>query len=90
MDFNIPFRASISRNNNNPPSEEIFSAENLISIGLLQTRERLKRVEEKLLISEMGLVLELFVSLLMERFVFCLAASKIVNINDITNFSFFL
>ena len=70
MDCNIPFLASISRNNSNPPSEEIFSAEKLISIGFLQTGERLKRVEEKFSVSEMGLVLGLFVFLLMERFVF--------------------
>jgi hypothetical protein len=90
MDCNMLFRASISRNNNNPPSEDIFSAEKLISIGFLQTEERLKRVEEIFSVSEMGLVLGLFVSLLMEKFVFCFAASKIVNINEITNFSYFL
>jgi hypothetical protein len=70
MDCNIPLRASISRNNSNPPSEEIFSAEKPISIGFLQTGERLKRVEEKFSVAEMGLVLGLFVSLLKERFVF--------------------
>ena len=64
------FWDSISRNNSKPPSEEIFSAEKLISIGFLQTEERVKRVDEKFPESEMQLVLGLFVSLLMERFVF--------------------
>jgi hypothetical protein len=86
----MPLRCSVSRNNNNPPSEEIFSAEKLISIGFLQTEERSKRVEKEFSVVEMGLVPGLFVSLLMEKFVFCLTASKIVNINDITNFSSFL
>jgi hypothetical protein len=86
----MPFRDSVSRNSNNPPSDEIFSAEKLISIGFLQTEERSKREEKEFFVAEMGLVLGLFISLLMERFVFCLAASKIVNINEITNFSFFL
>jgi len=90
MDCNIQFRASISRNNSNPPSEEIFSAEKLISIGFLQTGERVKREEEKFSVSEMRSVLGLFVSLLMEKFVCCLVASKIVNINELTNFSCFL
>ena len=66
----MPLRASISRNNSNPPSEEIFSAEKLISIGFLQTGARLKRVEKEFSVAEMGLVFGLFVSLLMERFVF--------------------
>ena len=66
----MPFLAPISRNNSNPPSEEIFSAEKLISIGFLQTGDRVKRGEEKFSESEMRSVLGLFVSLLMERFVF--------------------
>jgi hypothetical protein len=70
MDCNMLFWDSISRNNSKPPSEEIFSAEKLISIGFLQTEERVKRVDEKFPESEMQLVLGLFVSLLMERFVF--------------------
>jgi hypothetical protein len=86
----MPFRDSVSRNSNNPPSDEIFSAEKLISIGFLQTEERSKREEKEFFVAEMGLVLGLFISLLMERFVFYLAASKIVNINEITNFSSFL
>jgi hypothetical protein len=76
--------------NSNPPSEEIFSAEKLISIGFLQTGARVKRVEEKFPVSEMRSVYGLFVSLLMEKFVCCLVASKIMNINEITNFFFFL
>jgi hypothetical protein len=71
------------------PSEEIFSAEKLISIDFLQTGVRVKRVEEKLSVEEMGLVSRLFVFLLMEKLVICLAASKIMNINEITNFSYF-
>jgi hypothetical protein len=40
------FPAFISHKNSNPPSEEIFSAEKLISIGFLQTGERVKKAEE--------------------------------------------
>jgi hypothetical protein len=76
MDCNMPFWASISRNNSKPPSEEIFSAEKLISIGFLQTEVRGKMVDEKFSESEMQLVLGLFVSLLMERFVFALQPQR--------------
>ena len=62
----------------------------LISIGFLQSGVRVKRGIEKFSESEMRSVLRLFVSLLMEKFAFCFVVSKIMNINEITNFSFLL
>jgi len=86
MDYNIPFLASISRNNSNPPSEEIFSAEKLISIGFLQTGERLKKnFPYQKWNRYWG-----FLYLYSWKGFFCFAASKIVNINELTNFSYFL
>jgi len=88
MDCKMPFRDSVSRNSNHPLSEEIFSAEKLISIGFLQTEERLKR-EEKNFYRRNGVGVGAFYIFTHGKFFFCLVASKILNINGIINFSFF-
>jgi hypothetical protein len=69
-----------------PPPEEIFSAEKLISIGFLKTGERVKRVEEIFFESGMRSVMR-FLYLYSWNSFFCLVASKIMNINKITNLS---